>query len=261
MPALHLARVGRGPRLVLVHGAIGAGWEAWDAQRPLADRFELLVLWRSGYGPNPPLDVLDVRVQADEVASLLQPGDHLVGHSHGAVVAMVAASRAAPILASLTLVEPPAFALAATNPDVRRFEDGLRVALVGITEPAEYLRAFLTAMGASEDDVPPELPPAFEDRVRAFMGEQWPGDVAVDLSPIRDTGLPVLVVSGAWHPAFDAVCDAVEERVAAERVVLVGAGHTIQELGAPFNDALAAFVERVERRGASSIRETEDGHG
>jgi pimeloyl-ACP methyl ester carboxylesterase len=246
LPGLHLARVGQGPRLVFVHGSISAGWEAWDAQRTLADRFELLVLWRSGYAPNPPLDALDFDVQADEVVSLLRSGDHLVAHSHGGVVALLAAARAAPMLASLTLVEPAAFALAPDDPDVRAFEDGLRSSLAGVTDPVAYFRTFANGMGAPDEVLPTELPPAFEDRVRTFMLERWPGEAEIDLDAISRTPLPVLVVSGDWHPAFDAVCDVIEERLGAERVVLSGAGHTVQEVGRPFNDALASFVERTE---------------
>ena len=253
MAPLHLARTGAGPRIVLVHGSIGAGWEAWDAQRPLADRFELVVLWRSGYAPNPPLDVLDLDVQAAEVAALLQPGDHLVGHSYGAVVALAAAAQVAPMLASLVVVEPPAFALVPDDPAVRAFEDGLRGALVGITEPVRYFGTFLTQMGVPEDELPDALPPALEDRVRSFMGETWPGDAEIDLEPIRATALPVLVVSGGWHPAFDAVCDLLERELRAERVVLPEYGHSIPELGDPFNETLAAFVDGVERGIAAAV--------
>jgi pimeloyl-ACP methyl ester carboxylesterase len=253
VPALHLARAGRGPRLVFVHGAIGAGWEAWDAQRPLAERFELVVLWRSGYAPNQPLERLEIDAQAAEVASLLQPGDHLVAHSHGAVVALAAAARVAPMLASLVLVEPPAFGLVHDHPAVREFEDGVRGELAGVVEPLAYLRTFLTHMGVPEAELPDALPPVFEDRVRTFMREEWPGEARPELEPIVAAGLPVLVVSGGWHPAFDAVCDLLERELGAERVVLPGYGHSIPELGPPFNETLAAFVDGVERGIATAV--------
>jgi len=79
------------------------------------------------------------------------------------------------------------------------------------------------------------------------MGETWPGDAEIELEPIRATALPVLVVSGGWHPAFDAVCDLLERELRAERVVLPEYGHSIPELGDPFNETLAAFVDGVER--------------
>ena len=56
---------------------------------------------------------------------------------------------------------------------------------------------------------------------------------------------PKLVVSGAHHPAFDAICDALESRLGAERLVLPGFGHSPQR-HPDFNDALTDFVERAD---------------
>jgi pimeloyl-ACP methyl ester carboxylesterase len=99
------------PRLVLVHGSVGNGELTFAAQRPLAERFELVLHTRSGYPPRPPLERIDFEDQAAELATELQPGDHLVGHSYGAVVSLLAAAQR-PVVASLTLGEPPAFGVA-----------------------------------------------------------------------------------------------------------------------------------------------------
>ena len=62
---------------------------------------------------------------------------------------------------------------------------------------------------------------------------------------LRAQPFPKLVVSGAHHAAFDAICDALERDLGAERAVLPGAGHAVQR--APgFNDVLADFLERAE---------------
>ena len=66
------------------------------------------------------------------------------------------------------------------------------------------------------------------------------------LDELAAAPFPKLVVSGAHNEAFDAVCDVLEQRLDAERVVLPGAGHSVPRLGEPFNAALAAFVERAE---------------
>ena len=61
--------------------------------------------------------------------------------------------------------------------------------------------------------------------------------------PARGT-FPTLVVSGAHHQAFDAICEVLERELDAERANLPGAGHTAQR--APgFNDTLAAFLARA----------------
>ena len=61
------------------------------AQRPLAERYRLLVMDRRGFGGSPDIDRSDYEVDAADVAELLGDGAHLVGHSYGGVVAMLAA--------------------------------------------------------------------------------------------------------------------------------------------------------------------------
>ena len=80
-------------RLVLVHGSVANGRATWSAQRPLAERFELVVLDRPGFPPNPPASRVDFESDALLVAELLRAGDHLVGHSYGGVIAMLAAAQ------------------------------------------------------------------------------------------------------------------------------------------------------------------------
>lgn len=101
---MHIEVLGTGPHLVLLHGSVTPGWATWNAQRPLADRFTLVVPVRSGYPPNPPLGTIDFDVQAEELAEVVEPGDHLVGHSYGGIVAMLAAPGLP--LGSLTVLEP-----------------------------------------------------------------------------------------------------------------------------------------------------------
>jgi hypothetical protein len=42
---------------------------------------------------------------------------------------------------------------------------------------------------------------------------------------------------------FTAVCNVLEARLPATHVVLPGAGHSVQRLGEPFNEALSAFIK------------------
>ena len=110
--SVRVAGVGR---LVFVHGSVRNGEAAWAAQRALADRYELVALNRPGYPPNPPEARIDFEEQASWFAERLKPGDHLCDHSYGGVVSLYAAGLF-PELASLTVLEPPAFGLAAGDP-------------------------------------------------------------------------------------------------------------------------------------------------
>src|SRR5215218_6205857 len=116
---MHATSIGSGPRVVLVHGSVTNGAITWQEQKPLADRFTLVVLDRSGYPPNPPLPEIDFEIQARELVGLLRPGDHVVAHSYGGVVSLLAAGKAR--LGSLTVVEPPAFGIARGRPGVEEF--------------------------------------------------------------------------------------------------------------------------------------------
>lgn len=159
---MHVEIVGSGPRLVLVHGSVAPGWATWARQRPLAERFTLVVPVRGGYPPNPPLAAIDFEQQADELAALLVPGDHVVAHSYGAVVALLAAARRPDALRSLVVVEPAAFAVARGDPAV---EEYLAAIAEAPREPRAYLEFFLPLVG-SELRLPAQLGPELEARRR-----------------------------------------------------------------------------------------------
>jgi pimeloyl-ACP methyl ester carboxylesterase len=232
-------------RLVLVHGSVLGGRGTWGAQRPLADRFDLVVLDRPGFPPNPPVDRIDFEPDAAWVAKLLREGDHVVGHSYGGVISLLAAAARPEVLGSLTVIEPPATRVALDVPAVAAFaESGAALWAHGPThDPEAFLRAFLAAVG-SEYDPPSPLPPELEQAARGLAGERGPWEAEIPLDALAAAPFPKLVVSGAHHLAFDAICDRLEAELDAERLVLPGYGHTAQRHPA-FNDALADFVQRA----------------
>jgi pimeloyl-ACP methyl ester carboxylesterase len=233
------------PRLVLVHGSVTNGAMTWGAQRELAERWELVVLDRPGFPPGPPVERVDFEEHADWLARQLQPGDHLCGHSYGGVVSLLAAAQAGE-LRSLTVIEPPATAVARGHAAADAFAAGaLELWRDGPRDPEQFLRAFLRAVGSSFEP-PTPLPPELEQGARTLMVERGPWEAEIPLAELRAASFPKLVVSGAHHPAFDAICDALERELDAERAVVPGAGHAAQR--APgFNERLAAFLERAER--------------
>lgn len=221
---------------MLVHGSVGTGAITWTAQEPLAERYELVVVERSGYPPNPPLEQIDFEAQARELRDVLRPGDHLVGHSYGGVVSLLAAAEVD--LRSLTVNEPPAFGVARGDPAVEEF---LRKMEHAPSEPREYLEYFLPIVGV-EMDVPERLSPAFEAAVRAAIAERPPHEAEVPLEGLRAGPFPKLVITGAHNPALDAVADVLECELPAKRVVLPGARHNLPR--APgYNEALTAFLD------------------
>jgi pimeloyl-ACP methyl ester carboxylesterase len=231
-------------RLVLVHGSVVGGRATWTAQRPLADEFELVVVERPGFPPNPPVDRVDFEADARLVAGLLEPGDHLVGHSYGGVVALLAAASRPEAIASLTVIEPPATRVAVGIPVVEDFAEAGRLlyASGSTDDPEIFLRRFLNAVG-SELEPPRPLPPELEQGARALAVERGPWEAEIPLDALTAEPFPKLVVSGAHHPAFDAICDVLERELDAERLVLPGFGHAVQR-HPEFNERLADFVRR-----------------
>lgn len=112
-------------RLVLVHGSVRNGDYAWAGQKEPAAHFELVVLNRAGFPPNPSAQQIDFEEHGRWVAERLRPGDHPCGHSYGAVVSLFAAALARD-LRSLIVIEPPAFGLASDDPQVAAFTDRQR---------------------------------------------------------------------------------------------------------------------------------------
>jgi pimeloyl-ACP methyl ester carboxylesterase len=229
-------------RVVLIHGSLGNA-EAWAAVLPaLEQRFEVIAPNRGGYPPGPLLERIDFERQAEELAPLLGEGAHLVGHSYGGVISLLIAAAHPERVRSLTVSEPPAFGLARGTPAVddlitrlsEHFEHGPR-------EPRAFAEGFLAAVGSAVP-LPERLPPQLEQGIRASMAERPPWEAEISLDELAATGFPKLVISGAHHPAFDAVCDVLETRLGAERAVLPGAGHSLAR--APgYTERLLAFLD------------------
>jgi pimeloyl-ACP methyl ester carboxylesterase len=229
-------------RVVFVHGSVGNAEMTWAPQRRLEDRFECVFVTRGGYPPGPRLERIDFEEQADELEAELRDGDHLVGHSYGAVISLLAAARR-PALASLTVGEPPAFGVARGDPAVEEFLGRIRPFAATGPGPREYLEFFLPLVG-SAIRLPDQLPPPLEQGARAALAERPPDEAEIPLDALAATPFPKLVISGAHSAAFDVVCDLLEARLGAERAVLPGAGHSLPR--APgYNETLTQFVERA----------------
>ena len=236
---MQLETRGSGPRIVLVHGSVTPGWMTWSLQRPLTRDFTLVVPIRTGYPPGPALDRIDFDEQAVELRALLRPRDHLVGHSYGGVISLLAAAGVP--LGSLTVIEPPAFAVARGHPAVEAYLSNFAEGVP--TDPRAYLEFFLPLVGSSIP-LPDPLPPQLEAGGRAAIAERPPHEAVIPLDGLAAEEYPKLVFSGDHNPAFDAVCDVLEKRLGAERAILPGAGHVVQR-ATGFNDVLVDFLGRA----------------
>lgn len=248
---VHVTVWGDGEPAVFVHGSFGWGEETWREQRPLADDYKLLLVDRRGFGASPANGRVDFERDAADVADLLADGAHLVGHSYGGVVSLLAAARRPDAVRSLVLIEPPAFGLARGDAAVEELIRNIGTAAAATQDPSEYCAAFLRGFGFPAQANP--LEGEMLDAARASMTERPPWEAQIPLDDLAAAGLRVLLVQGDWCPApdsararagaaFRAVCDVLDERLQPERAVFPAA-HNSQKLGTIFNDRLRAFWE------------------
>jgi pimeloyl-ACP methyl ester carboxylesterase len=251
---LHVLALGQGEPIVLIHGGFAWSEETFAEQRDLADAYELRFVDRRGYGGSPAAERLDFDSQAADITDALSDGAHLVGHSYGGLLSLLAAVRRPEAVRSLTVIEPPALSIARGEPAVEEFVARLERWYVDAADrrPGDLRPSFLAAFG-------------FERPLVATLGEKHrqaaittameppPSEAQVPLDALAVAPFPKLVVSGEWDAApptareiagraFHVVCDLLEERLRCEQARFSGAAHNPQLLGRPFNDRLRAFL-------------------
>jgi pimeloyl-ACP methyl ester carboxylesterase len=211
----------------------------WSAQEELAWRWRLVLPDRRGFSPNPPDVPSDFERDADDLVDLLAPTAHVVGHSYGAVVALLMAAAAPDQVRSLTVVEPPvrqlARGVAEVEDAIARHEELLR-----LDDPDPVYRGMLRALGAPDPQRP--LTELERRHVQLLIGERPPWEADLPLEALRAAGIPCLILTGGHDPVFELVADRLRELLApvVTRVVLHGAGHAVQR--APgFNETVERF--------------------
>ena len=232
---------GSGPRVVLVHGSVMGGDLCWMAQTPLAERWTLVKLNRRGFGNSPPAGGEDFEVDADQIAGLIEDGDHVVGFSYGGIVALLAAAQRPDAIASLAVLDPPAFALTKDEDSGQRAVAelaDLRSRYAG--DYAAWFRAFADWLG-SPAPLPDPMPPPILNGARVSYHQRPPEQAVIPINELRTAPFPKLVISGDGHPTLRRVCDVLEQELNAERAYVPGVGHTLPFAGTPLNDALETF--------------------
>ena len=247
MSALAVHHIGEGSPVLLIHGGLESAMETWPEQSPLADRWLLLLVDRVGYGRSAHLGRReDFERDAELLGPAVAPGTHVVGHSSGGLAALLLAAERDD-LGSLSLIEPPAFQVAADDEEVAELirrsdelfdrED---------QEIVSWLRDFFTLFGAEAPPAPVLRALAEPAEVwRGFVRRPWHGDLP--LAEVAARPYPKLVFSGGHSSEYETVCDALAAAIGAEREVVAGAGHEVQRTGVALNRRLEALWTSAER--------------
>lgn len=246
---LAVERVGAGPSILFIHGDIVGPSLTWRKQRELAERWTLLIPSRPGFGDSAPLERNDFEVEAPMFAELLGDGAHLVGHSYGAVIALLAAAERPEAVRSLTVSEPGCLRVAAGTPVVDEMIANGKLLFENAPSipPEEFLKLFRGGAGSAYG-TPDQLPEELMHGVELLKRERPSWEAEIPLQRLAAGGFPALVLSGGHSPAFEAVCDALADGLSAKRAVIPGRGHTVPSTGAGYNELLEAFMSAAEAR-------------
>lgn len=251
-----------GPRVVMVHGSaqgstVGGDKHFARQQRLGEQGWQLLLPDRPGHGRSPtPGRPDDAEADGAWVAELLADGAHLIGHSFGGAVALAAAARRPGVVHSLTVIEPAMQTLATHSPHVRRLILSMIAIQIFSLSDASRARKISRLLG-----IPDEIRGRSDNAELSAVGRSLrklkvPArtDIERELAVIRDAGIPLMVVTGNWNPAFEATGDAVAALGAGRRVIVQSPHHFPQSISEEFNELLAAFMRDAEAKRAAAAR-------
>ena len=253
--SIHVTRWGTaGPRAVLVHGSAQGsevgGDRHFSRQKKLAAHgLQVLVPDRPGHGRSPdPGRPDDAEADGAWVADMLEDGAHLVGHSFGGCVALAAAARNPGAVRSLTLIEPAVLALAVNRSAVRSLLFRIVTTTYLTFSDAERIRRFSTLL-----NIPDEIRGGADDATLKRMGKAIkalklpaPGRLRQQMEGVKRAGIPLLIVTGGWSPAFDVAADAAAELGGGRRLVIPSPHHFPHLISDEFNTEFSALVRKAE---------------
>ena len=268
---LTYAEQGKGPLVVLVHGALG-DCRTWYRQMALlARQYHVVSYSRRYHHPNPsPEGTINYsyRRHVDDLVSLIRAlglgPAHLVGHSYGATVAALVAMEWPEKVSSLVLAEPGLFSALSDSQDrvsLRLHRIAMRVVqnLSANGEQGLAVREYLNIVGGQ--DVFSELP--LEDLLVINQNAHTLGPMLqnyfeptkLDRSSARKLRTPTLLITGEFSPnVYKAVTRELNNYLpAAESLILPRASHGLQiENPRDFGNALVEFLAKAKGLGPAN---------
>lgn len=204
---------------VFIHGRGRSGAAAWPLQSAEPDPDDVF-LERTSTADQPERD-------ADRVIDALDGRGHVVGHSYGAVTAMLAAQRRPDQLRSLILIEPNCFDVARGGRHVEKYISAMAPVFAVADDPevsgADFLARFAAGMGAPAPDLDPKTCQEVAARMRATPAP-WEVPLRTDTPRL----VPTLVITGDDRPMYTEVAAALEAK-GATHLVLSGVDHRPQD--------------------------------
>ena len=272
---------GTGPPLLLVHGS-GSDRRTWTGQlETLSRHYRVTAYSRRFHWPDPSIpERTDYAMEphVDDLEAILhrvgsQAGDgagpaHLVGHSYGGFVSLLAALRSPELVRSLVLVEPPVITLFVSDPP--RPWELLRLLVTRPKVALHLIRFGIEGLGpATVAAKRGDMDEAGERFGRAVLGDEayaalseerleqarantfrseflGPGFPDVDLDEVRRLHVPTLLLVGSESPGiFRQLSYRLNELLPDSRVAEIeGASHLVhEERPVAFDACVLDFLE------------------
>ncbi len=260
---IHFEHLGEGERIVLIHGgvqgAIGGGPATFSRQKALVERgYRIDIAERPGFGRSPSRGVDDMEDSAVWIAEALGDGAHLIGHSWGGAAALAAAGRRPEAVRSLILVEAALQTLALTDPQVQANPGeadkifALVDSFLAARTPADYARIALRGVGRMVGEMGNGQVETDEATLTkwgcAALQNRMSSPLALRqaATALRELKVPVLVVSGSWSEAIQAVGDVIARATGGRHVRLTSPNHYPQyEAADEFNGIVDDFIRQI----------------
>lgn len=261
--AITYRRLGHGPGLVLLHGAMQTGHGNIELAEALAGDFTCYVPDRRGRGRSGPCGPgYGLRREVEDLDALLAAtgAQHVVGVSSGAIIALHTA-LVRPSLRKVVAFEPP-LDIDGSNPTgwLSRFDreiaagripaalvTGMRATRMGPpifkVMPRPLLELLTAMMLKNQDKAASVGEPTFRELAPSLHNDaQVVAETAGDLDVYGSVGAEVLLLGGTKSPAYLRSALTALERVLprSRRVDLAGLGHS-----ATSNAAMRGRPERV----------------
>lgn len=255
---------GRGPVVVCLHSNSASSTQWRRLSERLEDRFTVVApdLWSAGRSPvwnqARPITLADEVALLEPVFDRCRSGCHLVGHSYGGAVALMAALRYPDQVRSIAIYEPTLFwlVLAGDRPaDVDGIVGAATDAAAAFAEGRleDGTRRFVDFWSGAGawDRIPVERRPGIIDATRFIA--HWAHAAIREATPLAaftDIRVPVLVMSGEASPLSGrAPADLLARTLSAvapvTRTTFAGFGHMAPVTDPePINAAIAAFLDR-----------------
>jgi len=198
---------------------IGGNADDWSPQFPLGDGDRRLHFLETCQLPGGPEE------HAAHGLGLVGGDLHVVGHSYGAIPALMAAARGGRRIRSLVLMEPSCLGISAHLPATTATLEKLRAVWAEHAEPPTpdgvlAARFFENVHG----QIDPENPMAAQagGNLRRW-GVPWAHELDLGVA----SRVPTLVVTGAWSDTYEEIARVIAE-AGARHVRLEGYGHDPQ---------------------------------